>query len=275
MNAVRPKVFLIGKTAVQTDETRAWLDDVGADQYQLENNVTSGEQLTQLAGKRCYMSFQPGLNPNIERVRTDMAAFIDNILKVGHGSVLEHVVYNFAIEHVSRVFTGEMNRHRAGMAISEGSMRYIRFDDIPWVQTEILRLENYQGDGPGMETLREKIRMTIALFNAAFSQDERNYRMFESIWADELAPTSSFKQKKTLTSLGRRIIGMGVATGGVWSGNLRALRHIFTMRCDAAAEEEILEVASLMLEKMREAEPLIFGDFHVVDGYWQPTYRGV
>ena len=187
--------------------------------------------------------------------------------------MLEHVVYNFAIEHVSRVFTGEMNRHRAGMAISEGSMRFIRFDDIPWVQTEILRLENYEGDE--LAALREKIRMTIALFNNAFEQDERNYRMFETIWEDELSSTSTFKKKKTLTSLGRRIIGMGVATGGVWSGNLRALRHIFTMRCDAAAEEEILEVASLMLEKMREAEPLIFGDFHVVDGYWQPTYRGV
>ena len=273
MKAVRPKVFLIGRSTIQHGEVRAWLNDIGADQYHVEETVTSGEQLTQLAGKRCYMSFQPGLNPNIERVRTDMAEFITNILNVGHGSVLEHVVYNFAIEHVSRVFTGEMNRHRAGMAISEGSMRFIRFDDIPWVQTEILRLENYEGDE--LTALREKVRMTIALFNKAFEEDERNYRMFESIWADELAPTSSFKQKKTLTSLGRRIIGMGVATGGVWSGNLRALRHIFTMRCDAAAEEEILEVASLMLEKMREAEPLIFGDFHVVDGYWQPTYRGV
>lgn len=272
MKAVRPKVFLIGKTYTETPAVRAWLDDIGADKYQLEDGVTSGEQLTQLAGKRCYMSFQPGLNRNVERVRTDMAVFIDNILKVGHGSVLEHAVYNFAIEHVSRVFTGEMNRHRAGMAISEGSMRFIRFDDIPWVQTEILRLENYQGDEPGMETLREKIRMTIALFNAAFAQDERNYRMFESIWEQELAPTSSFKQKKTLTSLGRRIIGMGVATGGVWSGNLRALRHIFTMRCDSVAEEEILEVASLMLVAMQQAEPLIFRDFHLVDGYWRPTY---
>ena len=219
------------------------------------------------------MSFQPGINRNIERVRTDMAEFIDNILKVGHGSVLEHVVYNFAIEHVSRVFTGEMNRHRAGMAISEGSMRFIRFDDIPWVQTEILRLENYEGDE--LAALRGKIRMTIALFNKAFEEDERNYRMFETIWEQELSSTSTFKKKKTLTSLGRRIIGMGVATGGVWSGNLRALRHIFTMRCDAAAEEEILEVASLMLVAMQQAEPLIFRDFHIVDGYWRPTYLKV
>ncbi len=273
MRAVRPKVFLIGKTTVEYAGARAWIDDIGANQYEFEDNVTSGEQLTQLAGKRCYMSFQPGLNPNISRVRKDMADFIENILKVGHGSVLEHVTYNFAIEHVSRVFTGEMNRHRAGMAISEGSMRFIRFDDIPWVQTEILRLENYEGDE--LAALREKIKMTIALFNNAFEQDERNYRMFETIWEDELAATSSFTQKKTLTSLGRRIIGMGVATGGVWSGNLRALRHIFTMRCDAAAEEEILEIASLMLLAMQKAEPLIFGDFEMVNGYWQPRYRKV
>ena len=70
----------------------------------------------------------------------------------------------------------------------------------------------------------------------------------------------------------RRIVPIGVATGGVWSGNLRALRHIFTMRCSPAAEEEICLIGSLMLKKMMESEPLIFGDFHLVDGYWTPKY---
>ena len=81
MKAVRPKVFLIGKTYVEAPAVREWLDDIGADKYRIENGTTSGEQLTQLAGKRCYMSFQPGINRNIERVRTDMVEFIDNILK--------------------------------------------------------------------------------------------------------------------------------------------------------------------------------------------------
>ena len=124
MYSVQPRVFLIAKTQCLQQPTRAWLDDIGAHQYEVEDGVTSGEQLVQLAAKRCYMSFQPGLNPNVSRVRTDMKEFIDNILVVGHGSVLEHVSYTFAIEHVSRVFTGEMNRHRAGTAISDLIMKF-------------------------------------------------------------------------------------------------------------------------------------------------------
>jgi len=270
MRAIEPTVFLIGKSTLDRDVAREWLDHIGADQFQLEENVSGGESLVQLAGKRCYMSFQPGLNPNIERVRKDMAAFIENILNVGHGSVLEHAVYNFAIEGVSRVFTGEMNRHRAGMAISEGSMRFIRFTDIPFWQPTSLQV---QDDDP--EPIKERKRITWEVFKEVIAKVESSYRLLEELWADELAPTSAFKQKKHLTSMFRRIVPMGVATGGIWSGNLRALRHIFTMRCDSAAEEEILLVASKMLECMIEAEPLFFQDFHRVDGYWQPRYRKV
>ena len=73
----------------------------------------------------------------------------------------------------------------------------------------------------------------------------------------------------------RRIIGMGVSTGGVWTGNLRALRHIFTMRCSESAEEEILLVANLMLEKMIEEEPSFFSDFEKVNGFYKPKYNKV
>ena len=270
MRLVEPKVFLIGKSTLDRDVARKWLDHIGADQYRLEEDVSGGESLVQLAGKRCYMSFQPHLNPNVTRVRIDMASFIENILKVGHGSVIEHAVYNFAIEGVSRVFTSEMNRHRAGMAISEGSMRFIRFTDIPFWQPTSLQIND--GD---TEPIKERKRITWEVFKDVIAKVENSYRLLEELWADELAPTSPFKEKKHLTSMFRRIVPMGVATGGVWSGNLRALRHIFTMRCDESAEEEILFVACRMLEKMIEEEPLFFQDFHLVDGYWQPKYRKV
>jgi len=270
MREVEPEVFLISKPQVWRGATRKWLNAIGADQFEIEEFATPGELLVQLAGKRCYMSFQPGLNPNIERVRKDMAEFIDNILKVGHGSVLEHANYTFAIEGVSRVFTGEMNRHRAGMAISEGSMRFIRFTDIPFWRPTSLR-ENETDTEP----VKERKRITWEVFKDVIGKVEQSYKLLEELWADELAPTSSFKEKKHLTSMFRRIVPMGVATGGIWTGNIRALRHIFTMRCAPAAEEEILLVASLMLEAMIQAEPLFFGDFDLVNGYWQPKYKKV
>jgi thymidylate synthase (FAD) len=193
-------------------------------------------------------------------------AFIENILKARHGSVLEHVTYTFAIENVSRVFTAEMNRHRAGWAISEGSMRYIRFSDIPfWLPFSI------QDDGDDPADIKEAKSRTREVFERAFQQMEDNYRELEDIWS--LDSLKSFKEKKKLTSMMRRIIGMGVATGGVWTGNIRAIRHVLSVRIDPAAEEEIAYVFSLVLKRMIEEEPAIFADFEETEeGFWKPKY---
>ena len=43
-------------------------------------------------------------------------AYLDHILEVGHGSVLEHAVWNFVFTGVSRSLTHELVRHRAGWA---------------------------------------------------------------------------------------------------------------------------------------------------------------
>lgn len=272
MREVTPHVFLIGKTVPQKEEIRAWLNYVGATEYVMEMDVTAGEQLVQLCGKRCYMSFQPGLNPNVTRIRTDMYDFIDNILKVGHGSVLEHATYNFAIEGVSRVFTAEMNRHRAGMAISEGSMRFIRFTDIPFWRPNSLRINEKDSF-----TINNKRELSWQIFKDAIEYAEIKYGQLVELWKDELAPESKdFSMKKHITSMMRRIVPIGVATGGVWTGNLRALRHIFTMRCAPTAEEEILEVGCLLLERMMKTEPAFFADFEKDgEGFWRPKYTKV
>ncbi len=269
MKHVEPKVFLIAKTGLDYNKIREWLDFIGAVDYDIPTmcNQDSGALLVQLIAKRCYMSYQVGLNPNITKIRKDLGEFIENILKVGHGSVLEHVSYSFAIENVSRVFTAEMNRHRAGMAISEGSMRYIKLEDISfWIPDSIHDDENDN------EHIKAAKKATRALFDFAFLGMGETYRELSRIW-DYDEGVKEFSQKKQLTSLFRRIIGTGVATGGVWTGNLRALRHIFTTRCAVSAEEEMIKVASLMLDEMIKAEPLLFKDFHKDDlGYWTPKY---
>lgn len=264
---VEPKVYLVAKTA-PTGEHWQWLDDMGASDFEIPSETPPGTALTTLAGKRCYKSFSPELNKNLTRVRGDLSAFIENILSTGHGSVLEHVSYTFAIENVSRILTAEFNRHRAGMAVSEGSMRFIRYDDMMyWIPPSI-------HDKPtDSDELRDRKQQSRVIFERAFSQAEQNYQDLCQLWG--INEADSFKEKKELTSLFRRVIPMGVATGGVWTGNLRALRHIFTMRCDPAAEEEICYVASMMLERMVEAEPDVFRDFEKVDGYWKPKHRKV
>jgi thymidylate synthase (FAD) len=293
-------VFCIGRTQVDREEVQRWMDFIGADEFVLPDDgaISNPALLIALAAKRCYKSFQPNLNPNVSRIRSDYAVYFDNILKSGHGSVLEHSVYNFAIENVSRVFTGEMNRHRAGWAISEGSMRFIRYSEsIPYWTPSSIRGDDYvpaeeiggfvdqlvqlsaekkpitgYTDAP----LEYKQQLTREVFRRSFETTEVLYRIMEAIWAQELAPDSKFKGKKEITSMMRRVVGMGVATGGVWSGNIRGLRHVITMRTSPAAEEEILLVFSMVAKMIRDREPMLFGDFEQVEGgFWVPKYLKV
>lgn len=299
---VEIKVFNIARTQVDREEVERWLRFIGvSEDYELppefgEGAVTHPALLIALAAKRCYKSFEVGLNENVTRIRTEFGEYLDNVMASGHGSVLEHAVFTFGIEGVSRVFTGEMNRHRAGWAISESSMRFVRYSkSIPfWMPNSISgkdALDDVQlrymyetdlsemgvgGNCLELENLDEKKHATRVIFEQAFRSQEHAYRIMEAIWADELAPTSKFQGKKEITSLMRRIIGMGVATGGVWSGNVRALRHVLTMRCSPQAEEEILHVFSQVAKYMRDKEPMLFGDFYQVDNkYWLPKYLKV
>jgi thymidylate synthase (FAD) len=262
-------VFNIAKTMVLRENVRAWLDDLGANDFVIpdEESVSDPALLVALAAKQCYMAFQPGLNPNVTKVRKDMVDYLDNVLKQGHGSVLEHAVYTFGVNGCSRVYTGEMNRHRAGVAISERSMRYIRYQNIKYWEPECFR----EADDDTPE-LRDKKRASRELLRRQFEQQEAMMAGFEEVWAEELAPESTFHAKKTLTSAFRRGIGMGIETGGVWSLNLRALRHVIALRTEEGAEEEITHVCLKIGKIMLADVPELFRDFKEIGGSLRPTY---
>jgi len=272
MRFVTPHVFLTAKTVVQEKGLREWLDYIGLSKEKVEyyseptENKTDAERLIEVAGRRCYMSFEIGLNPNVTKIREDIVEYIKNIMASKHGSVLEHAYFTFAIESVSRVFTGEMNRHRAGVSISEGSMRYIRYNDMPIVEVDSLIPND---PDPEVNKLIDQDREDVKL-HAEYT--ESIYARISNRWKSVL-DGKDFTKKKHLTSRMRRIIPMGVATGGKWTFNLRALRHMLTMRCSEAAEEEILHVGVLILEKMMREEPIFFGDFGKDEkGFYRPQY---
>lgn len=262
-------VRVLARTVVDREAVREWLDEMGADEFEIptEEAVSDPALLVALAAKQCYMAFQPGLNPNVTKVRKDMVEYLDNVLKQRHGSVLEHAVLTFGINGCSRVFTGEMNRHRPGVGISERSMRYIRYTNISFWMPECFR--DGPADDAGIGWKKQKSREVLT---RQFESQERMMAKFAQIWEAELAPTSTFHAKKVLTSAFRRGIGMGIATGGVWSLNIRALRHVIAMRTDAGAEEEITHVFKKVGRIMLAEVPELFGDFKEIDGALVPEY---
>jgi thymidylate synthase (FAD) len=132
MRSVEPEIFLVARPKVDYDAMAAYLHEVGGERWlerldrdQLGNDA---QDLAEFAGKMCYRSWEPGLNPNVRKVRDDQAEYLQNILKQAHGSVLEHVSFTFVLHNVSRVFTmklsgtGRGRRCPRSRCASSGSM---------------------------------------------------------------------------------------------------------------------------------------------------------
>ena len=104
MRSVEPEVFLVARPKVDYDAMAAYLHEVGGERWlerldrdQLGNDA---QDLAEFAGKMCYRSWEPGLNPNVRKVRDDQAEYLQNILKQAHGSVLEHASFTFVLHNV-------------------------------------------------------------------------------------------------------------------------------------------------------------------------------
>ena len=101
-----PEVFLLSRPSVDRQAMRAYLEAVGGAGWldrrlaEADGGVNDGELLVEFAGRACYRSWEPGLNPNVKKVRRDQRAYFLNILSSRHGSVLEHANYTFALHGV-------------------------------------------------------------------------------------------------------------------------------------------------------------------------------
>lgn len=144
-------------------------------------------------------------------------------------------------------------------------MRFIRYTDIPyWMPTSFATRD---GDSP--ELFNRKIRSQNIIWRA-FRQAEDNYAELNDVW-DMDEGHKDFHYKKIVTSANRRVIPMGVATGGVWTGNVRALRHVMALRTSEAAEEEIAYVFGKIGADIVQREPMLFGDFTFTGKSWIPV----
>src|SRR3989441_6602018 len=127
MKAVKPLVIKIGETVVDPNALREVMNvigvtDAGRDRF-LTSHGTDGQTLVEFAGRICYESYEPGLNPNITRIREEPSEYFKNIIMKGDGSITEHSQVSFAFLNISRVCSHEIVRHRVGTAISQESLR--------------------------------------------------------------------------------------------------------------------------------------------------------
>jgi thymidylate synthase (FAD) len=262
MHETTPQVFLIARPSIDVEGIRGYLADVGGESWldrrleEADGAPNGGELIVEFGGRACYRSWEPGLNANVTRVRTDQREYFANILRSAHGSVMEHANYSFVIRNCSRVFTHELVRHRAGSAFSQESLRYVRLTDIGF------RVP------PALEPVREQVLSIVEQL------EEFQVSAAAELGIDEEGVP--FHVKKEVTSALRRLAPIGLSTDIVWTANVRTLRHVIEMRTAPGAEEELRMVFDVIARIMQHEAPGLFQDFaQDEEGSWVPEYRKV
>lgn len=251
-----PSVYLVGRQAVDQAVVDRFLTDHGTT-WQTDTEV-GGEHLAEIAGRLCYMSYarpRPGGNK----------VYLEHILEVGHGSVLEHAAWNLIFTGISRSCTHELVRHRAGWAFSQLSQRYVDESVAEYVEPDVI------ADDPELH----------ALWLDAIGQVHHAYvKLVEGLNAKFSGEPDKTLRRKMARQAARSVLPNATETKIFVTANARALRHFIEMRASRHAEVEIRKLAVAVLRLMQTEAPNLFGDYELVkldDGTFEATtsYRKV
>jgi thymidylate synthase (FAD) len=211
--------------------------------------LPDSSQLCKTAGQVCYASFGPRRTTN-----ENAAAYFERLTSAGHGSVLEHSSFSFLLYGISRSVTHELVRHRAGAAFSQISQRYVSGAVLRFVERP-----EYQEDPDLHQLFEERTDRAAAEYEAMAEQ------LLERQEGGASMLTADYKTdaRKKVQQTARSLLPNETEAPMVFTGNVRALRHIIEMRADAHAESEIRNLALRTFLCLRTADPILFGDYEL------------
>ncbi len=211
--------------------------------------LPDSSQLCKIAGQTCYASFGERRTRN-----ENAAAYFERLTSAGHGSVLEHSSFSFLLYGISRSVTHELVRHRAGVGISQISQRYVsgavlRFVERPEFQDdeELHRLFEKRADRAAAEYGEMADRL--------LGRQEGGNSMLSADYKTDA--------RKKVQQTARSLLPNETEAPMVFTGNVRALRHIVEMRADAHAESEIRTLALRLFLCLATTDPILFGDYEI------------
>jgi thymidylate synthase (FAD) len=237
-----PKVYLLGRQVINEEGLAAFLAAHNVSHWTTDTEVAC-EKLIEAAGRVCYLSFakpRPGGNQ----------AYIRHLLEVGHGSVLEHAVFNLLFTGVSRSLTHELIRHRAGWGFSQLSQRFVDESECDFVEPEVI------ADDPELHRI----------WLQAVRTSQVAYRELADLLVEKFKDLGDRTlRRKKAREAARSVLPNATETKIFVTANARALRHFVEMRGDAAADVEIRRLALAVLKLLQREAPNLFGDYTIVD----------
>lgn len=192
---------------------------------ELLSHTQNADAICSAAGQSCY-SEHPA--PEIMRQEDDPGPVLRRIVGMGHHSVIEHAVFTFSVQGVSRALTHQLVRHRVA-SFSQQSQRYVSMSQASYVTPPTI---------------------------SADAKAEGRYReLMQEIWKAygelaELVPKED----------ARYLLPNACHTNIVITMNARELLHFYSLRCCNRAQWEIREMALQMMALCQEVSPDIFRD---------------
>jgi thymidylate synthase (FAD) len=188
-----------------------------------------------VAGRLCYA---PVSAAELDREMTDadVAKLVRVLVRSGHHSALEHAVFTFAIDGVSRACTHQLVRHRVA-SYNQQSQRYVRFGGAD----SFIVPPSIAANAEAHEVFLGAMEQARAAYDRLVDIGLRDGRKKESVQEDA-----------------RFVLPNATETKIVVTMNARELRHFFRVRCCRRAQWEINELAWRMRSMVRELSPYLF-----------------
>ncbi len=183
------------------------------------------ETLPAMAAKLTHSKTKP--EDLDKRSEKELKVILEQVMKLGHTSVVEHTSFTFAISDVSRSLTHQLVRHRIA-SYSQQSQRYVNLNDPQYVIPP--KIEKNKK----MKQAYEETMHTIwEQYNKLLSMD---------IPAEDA----------------RYVLPNATYTNIIVTMNARSLLNFFDLRCCLHAQWEIRKLANRMLTEVKAVAPTIF-----------------
>jgi thymidylate synthase (FAD) len=186
----------------------------------------------------------------LDEIKVDR--FLNMLMDLGHESPIEHVVFTFGVEGISRVLTHQLVRHRIGCSYSQQSQRYVKLDQFEYIIPPAI----------------EKIPAAKEKFIKAMEEDQRVYNELVELLMEEhykryVSEGKAEKQarsmaEKTAIEDARYVFPNACETKIVFTMSARALMNFLRQRCCNRAQWEIREMAEEMLKQLKAVAPTLF-----------------